>query len=109
MQNTKLTGPVANYIAAANTQDIEAVMATFSERAVVRDEGQSWQGIAAIRQWAVQVSTKYRPIIETLDVAQADGRTILTGRVTGSFPGSPVSLRYAFTLNGGKIEHLEIS
>ena len=109
MQNTKLTGPVATYIAAANTQDIEAVMAIFSERAVVQDEGQSWQGIAAIRQWAVDVSTKYHPIVETLEVAQADGRTILMGRVAGNFPGSPVRLRYAFTLSGGKIERLEIS
>jgi len=109
MQNTKGTGPVANYIAAANTRDIEAVMAIFSDCAVVRDEGHSWQGIAAIRQWAVDVSTKYHPIVETLDVAEADGRTILMGRVAGSFPGSPVDLRYAFTLKRGKIEHLEIS
>jgi hypothetical protein len=109
MQNTKLIGPVANYIAASNTQDIEAAVAIFSEHAVVRDEGQRWQGIAAIRQWAVEVSTKYRPIFETLEVAQDDDRTILTGRVVGSFPGSPVDLCYAFTLNGGKIERLEIS
>ena len=109
MQNTKATGPVANYIAAANNQDIEAMMAIFSERAVVRDEGQSWQGIAAIRQWAVEVSTKYHPIVKTVDVAQADSRTILTGQVAGNFPGSPLNLRYAFTLSGGKIERLEIS
>jgi|SRR5882672_2197175 len=109
MQNTKLIGPVANYIAAANAHDIEAVTANFSEGAVVRDEGQTRQGIAAIRQWAVEVSKKYRPTVETLDIAQADGRTILTGRVSGDFPGSPVELRYVFTLNGGKIERLEIS
>jgi hypothetical protein len=109
MQNPKLIGPVANYIAAANAHDIEAVTANFSEAAVVRDEGQIRQGIAAIRQWAVEVSKKYRPTVETLDLAQADGRTILTGRVSGDFPGSPVELRYVFTVNGGKIERLEIS
>jgi ketosteroid isomerase-like protein len=109
MQNTKLIEPVANYIAAANAQDIEAVTENFSEDAVVRDEGQNRQGIAAIRQWAVEVSMKYRPTVETLDVAQADGRTILTGRVSGNFPGSPVELRYVFTLDSGKIERLEIS
>lgn len=109
MQNTKLIEPVANYIAAANAQDIEAVTASFSEGAVVQDEGQNRQGIAAIRQWAVVVSKKYRPTVETLDVAQADGRTILTARASGNFPGSPVELRYVFTLNGGKIERLEIS
>jgi hypothetical protein len=29
-------------------------------------------------------------------------------RVSGHFPGSPVELRYAFTLHGGKIARLEI-
>src|SRR5712672_3658784 len=103
MTITTLTGPVANYIAAANTQDIEALTAIFSEDAVVRDEGQNRQGVAAIRQWAVEVSKKYRPTVEALDVAQADGKTILSGRVSGDFPGSPIDLRYVFTLVGGKI------
>lgn len=30
-------------------------------------------------------------------------------RVSGDFPGSPIDLRYVFTLTGGKIERLEIS
>ncbi len=109
MPITNLIGPVANYIAAANAQDIEAVVASFSESAVVRDEGQNRQGVAAIRRWAVEVHMKYRPTVESLDVAQVDGRTILTGRVSGDFPGSPIELHYAFTLNGEKIERLEIS
>jgi hypothetical protein len=31
------------------------------------------------------------------------------GRVSGNFPGSPVELRYVFTLDGEKIARLEIS
>lgn len=109
MKLSTLTGPVADYIAAANSQDIDAVTAIFSEDAVVRDEGRNRQGIAAIRQWAMEVSKKYHPRIEALDVAQTDGKTILSGRVSGDFPGSPIDLRYVFTLNGGKIGRLEIS
>ena len=109
MTITKLIGPVANYFLAANAQDIEAVAANFSEGAIVRDEQKNRQGIAAIRQWAGEVSKKYRPTVEPLDVAQTDGRTIVTGRVSGNFPGSPIELRYVFTLNGEKIERLEIS
>jgi len=106
---TKLTGPAAAYVAAANAHDIEAVAASFSEDAVVRDEGKDRQGIAAIRQWAVEVSEKYRPTVEALDVESSKGKTILKGRVSGTFPGSPVELRYVFTLNGAKIGRLEIS
>jgi hypothetical protein len=109
MTTTELAGPVANYVAAANAHDIEAMVAVFNENAVVRDEGKERQGIAAIRQWAVEVSNKYHPTVEPLDAAQTEGKTILSGRVSGGFPGSPIDLRYVFTLAGEKIECLEIS
>jgi hypothetical protein len=109
MPTTKLSGPVAAYIAGANAQDTNAVMACFNEGAVVHDEGRSRQGIAAVRKWADEVSKKYHSTCEVIDVAETDGRTILAGRVSGDFPGSPITLRYVFTLNGGKITRLEIS
>jgi hypothetical protein len=85
------------------------VTACFREGAVVRDEGQNRHGIAAIREWTEEVSAKYRPTVDVIDVAEADGQTIVTGRVSGNFPGSPVELRYVFTLEEGKIARLEIS
>ena len=109
MPTTTLPRPVSTYIAGANAQDIDAVTACFAENAVVRDEGQSRQGIAAIREWAEAVSKKYRPTVEVLHVAATDGRTVVAGRVSGNFPGSPVELRYVFTLEGEKIARLEIS
>ena len=109
MPTTKLPQPVATYIAAANAQDIRAAAACFTERVVVHDEKQDRQGIAAIRKWAEEVSEKYRPSVEVLEVAQLGGTTVLAGRVSGDFPGSPIQLRYAFTLDGEKIERLEIS
>jgi hypothetical protein len=41
-------------------------------------------------------------------VVRDEGQS-LTGRVSGDFPGSPIDLRYVFTLTGGRIERLEIS
>jgi hypothetical protein len=108
MRNVALSGPVANYVAAANAQDIEAVTASFGEEAVVHDERAQRTGTAAIREWATEVSRKYRPTVEALDISQSQGRTILTGRVSGDFPGSPIQLRYAFTLAGNRIQRLDI-
>src|ERR1700704_4065514 len=108
MTLTKLAGPIANYLAAANAQDIEGVAVNFSDQAVVRDEGKSREGIVAIRQWAGEVSRKYRPTVEALDVAHTDGKAVVKGRVSGDFPGSPIELQYVFTLSGGKIDRLEI-
>jgi hypothetical protein len=55
-----------------------------------------------------EVSKKYRPTVEVIDIAETDDKTIVTGRVSGGFPGSPVELRYTFTLAGDKIARLEI-
>jgi len=41
-------------------------------------------------------------------VAQKDGKTIVTNRLTGNFPGSPIELEFVFTLDGDKIKSLEI-
>ena len=37
-----------------------------------------------------------------------DGKTIVTSRLVGNVPGSPVDLRYFFKLEGDKIASLEI-
>jgi hypothetical protein len=36
------------------------------------------------------------------------GKTVVTSRLTGNFPGSPVNLRFFFALDGDKIATLEI-
>jgi hypothetical protein len=104
----KLAQPVADYIAAANAHDIDAVTACFSRTAVVYDERRERRGIAAIREWAVEVTEKYRPSVEVLGVEERDGRIVVKARVSGNFPGSPIELLYAFTVTGGKIVRLEI-
>ncbi len=109
MTNLNLPGPVARYIAAANAQEPDAVTACFSEGAAVRDEGLNRHGIATIRDWAANVSRKYQPKLEVIDAVEQDGKTIVTLRVSGDFPGSPIELRYTFTLQGEKISRLEIA
>ena len=110
MAATRLAQPIAAYIAAANAQDIDAVTGCFAVSAVVHDEKRDRRGIAAIREWAEEVSAKYRPTVEVLSVAETNGETtVLRGRVSGDFPGSPVELRYVFKAKGEKIERLEIS
>jgi hypothetical protein len=109
MPTPKPPGPIAAYFDGANAQDAEVVAACFNEDAVVRDEGRERHGIAAIRDWTEEVSAKYRPVVEVIDVAEREGRTIVTGRVSGNFPGSPIDLRYVFDLQGKKIGRLEIA
>ena len=105
---TDLPTPVAIYIAAENSGDTEALAECFAKDAVVRDEGQTIEGLAAIKQWKAETRKKYQHTIEPLASTQKDGKTIVTNRLTGNFPGSPIELEFVFTLNGDKIASLEI-
>jgi hypothetical protein len=103
-----LPEPLSAYFAAKNRHDIDAMLAPFSEQAVVKDEGQERRGLAAIRAWMEQTTRKYRDTVEVTGAIEADGSTVVTGLVSGSFPGSPAVLHFAFTLEGGKVVRLEI-
>jgi hypothetical protein len=96
------------YVKAENASDIEAFSQCFAPGATVRDEGRSYQGLAAIREWMTEAKKKYSHTIEPLELADLDGRTVLTARLTGNFPGSPLTADFTFILAGGKIVSLEI-
>ena len=109
MTTTDLPDAIAAFVKAANAQDLNGVAACFADDAVVRDEGRDRGGAQAIRDWAEEVSQKYRPVLEPLSINAENGRTVMIGRVSGAFPGSPLDLHYQFTIKGNKISRLEIA
>jgi len=104
----QLPEPVAAYFAAANSDDADRVAACFAADAVVRDEGRDRRGPAAIRAWAAEVRRKYRFHAEPTAAETTADLVVVTARVAGDFPGSPVELRYRFRLAGRAIVALEI-
>ena len=103
----ELPGPIADYFA-ADREDGEAVARCFTEAAVVKDEGRTYRGHAAIRQWKEDASARYQYTSEPFAYDQRDGSVVVTSRLTGTFPGSPVNLRFFFVLEGDTIASLEI-
>ena len=103
-----LPTPIVIFIDAENRGDAEALAQCFAQDAVVRDEGKTIEGLAAIKQWKAETKKKYQHRVEPLAVAQKDGKTIVTNRLTGNFPGSPIDLEFVFTLDRDKIAALEI-
>ena len=86
MTDLKLPEPIAAYFN-ADKRNGEAIARCFTTRAIVKDEGQTHCGPVAIKAW----------------------KTVVTSRLTGNFPGSPVDLRFVFRLERGKIAFLEIT
>ncbi len=102
-----LPKPVAAYFT-ADKDNGAAVAQCFTENAIVKDEGHTYQGRAAIKQWKTEVSTRYQYTSELCACEQKDGKLVVTSRLTGNFPGSPVDLRFFFEIEGDKISSLEI-
>jgi hypothetical protein len=103
-----LPPPIDHYVRFENSGDAAALAECFMSDAVVRDEGRTYQGLAAIKEWKSETSRKYNHTIAPLELAHRDGRIVLKAKLTGNFPGSPVTLDFSFTLERGKIASLEI-
>ena len=104
----QLASNIAAYFDASNARDAKAVAACFTPDAVVVDEGHERKGIAAILEWKEWAEKKFQPVYEVLGSEDASGKTIVKTRVSGTFPGSPVVLKFEFTLDGGKIAALRV-
>ena len=107
MQSLDLPKPIANYYA-ADEVGAEELSQCFTEEAVVKDEGQTYNGRAAIKEWKARAAEKYQYTTELLALDQDDRKAVVTSRLTGNFPGSPVNLRFFFELDGEKIKSLEV-
>jgi len=107
-----LPEPIAAYFAAGKGDakgDATTLARCFTNDAVVKDEGHTHSGLPAIVKWRSDVSTQYTFTSEPLALEETDGVVVVTSRLTGNFPGSPVVLRYRFRLERGKIAALEIA
>jgi hypothetical protein len=102
--------PVAieRYIQIANSDTPEAVPECFAADAIVRDEGQTYEGVAAIRDWMAATKKKYGHTVAPLELAEHGSQSVLKARLVGSFPGSPITVNFNFVLAGGKIRSLAI-
>jgi hypothetical protein len=103
-----LPKPIEIYFSSDQAGDAEALSSCFAPDATVHDEGRSYEGLKAIKTWRIEVKKKYDYTAEPIEAVESGGKTVVTGRVSGNFPGSPVNLRFIFALAGEKIASLEI-
>jgi hypothetical protein len=108
MRELNLPEPVAAYFE-ADRRDADAVARCFTADGLVVDEGRSHAGRVAIAAWKQSASARFSYTSEPFALQMKDRKHIVKSRITGDFPGSPVDLRYIFTLRRGKIARLEIT
>jgi ketosteroid isomerase-like protein len=110
MTNIEAPDVIVRYLRVAARGDLDAVLGCFTSDAEVIDEGQTYRGHDEIRGWRETVATKYTYTVDVLnsETAGTDGY-VVTARLEGNFPGSPVQLKFRFVLRGGSISALEIA
>jgi ketosteroid isomerase-like protein len=101
---------ITRYFETDARRDIDAIVALFTDEAVVVDEDQTYQGTAEIRGWQEGAASKYQYTTEVLGTERTgEDSYLVTGRLTGNFPGGIVELKWRFTIHGDLISHLEIA
>ena len=75
---------------------------------MVRDENATRRGKIDIERWASETIDKYKFHFKPLNAEHRANETVVSMEVSGSFPGSPVTLDYHFTVANEKISSLII-
>ena len=103
-----LPKPIEVFMSSENMHDTDALAECFASDATVQDEGQTLKGLKAIKAWRLETAKKYQHTLEPVAASARDGKTVVSTKLTGNFPGSPITLDFVFTLQGDKIAALEI-
>jgi hypothetical protein len=107
-----LPTPVAAYIAATNVFDIDAIMATFAEDALVNDHRNEFAGRDAIREWAQREIVNDRVTMQVTNAACRGSGVAVTAIIGGNFDKTglpdPLMLTFYFSFSGERIDQLII-
>ena len=101
---------ISRYFEFDAQRDIDSIVALFADNATVVDEGEAREGSDAIRAWQVGPASKYEYTTEVSGTESLGAdRYLVTGRLTGNFPGGTGDLKWDFTIAGDRITRLVIA
>ena len=105
--NIQLTPLTTRFVESMNAQNSAAFITCFTPDAVVEDEGHAHRGISEILAWIEEAFAKYQPVLEVTAASHSDTGSVITGIVSGTFPGSPIVLNYHLTIAQDQITALK--
>jgi ketosteroid isomerase-like protein len=112
MTLSNLLAPVSAYIAATNSFDIEALMATFAEDALVNDHRNEFDSRDAIRNWAQREIVDDRVTMRVTGSTCRGNTAAVTAKIDGNFDKTglpdPLVLTFYFSVSGERICQLII-
>lgn len=104
----KLPPIIQYYIDASNAHDVKWILGCFADDATVRDENATHHGKIEIGHWITTTIEKYKFQLKPLSSEERGSETVVSVEISGTFPGSPISLDYHFRIANDKIASLTI-
>lgn len=113
MMPSSLPLPVSSFIAAVNAFDLERLLDTFADDALVNDHRDEFVGKDQIRAWAAREIIGDRVTMNVVDVRRVGGQVALKAEIDGNFDkkGLPsrLVLSFYFSVEGARIAQLVIT
>ena len=100
---------IATLVRAMNAHESDAVVACFTDQAIVCDEDREHRGAPAIKAWIADAFQRYQFKVEVINANEVKEEIAFNARVSGTFEGSPIELLHELSVEKGKIVSLTIS
>jgi ketosteroid isomerase-like protein len=108
--STPLPDVISRYFQLEAGRDVDAIVGLFADDATVVDEGATRHGIAEIRNWRTGTVSTYTYTADvTGSEALSPDRYLVSGRLTGNFPGGVADLTWDFAIEHEHITRLVIA
>ncbi|HEY1574136.1 MAG TPA: nuclear transport factor 2 family protein [Pseudonocardiaceae bacterium] len=105
-----LTGVLAEHIKAVNAFDLDGIMATFADDALVNDARREFWGAEAIRAWAAREMVGDHVTLQVREVIEHHGVTLVRAAFDGDYDKTnlpdPLVMTNYFTVRDGKIDSM---
>lgn len=100
---------VERFVETQNNYDSKAYTECFTESAIVHDEGKVHTGKEEILQWIEHANEAYQSSMQPLKYEESGSNGVLTARVSGTFPGSPIVLQFHLGIMNNLIDSLKVT
>lgn len=100
---------VERFVETQNNYNSKAYIECFTESAIVYDEGKVYTGKDEICRWIEHANEAYHSSMEPLKYEQSGSNGVLTAKVSGTFPGSPIVLQFHLGLMNDLIASLKVT
>ena len=97
---------LSRFVESMNRQDTPAFVSCFADDAIVEDEGKTHRGLDEIGTWIATAFVETSPLLEVTGFNSTETGSLITGMVSGDFPGSPVELHYHLAHDADRITGL---